>query len=622
MSTRDIKKYQRGGDVTSKPVSIVDNGGLYKSSESSYGASKELTPTTYSVTVPIFKDLEDFYGRNKDITTQRGDTLWAHEIDEELRKEPTRPLLKPYKNGDAGGVSYNYCAGEQCTARANRATNSFFTAGRIGFEPSETTKKIFGMGFSTTRVPTEEEVKNNPHFKGDSNFGSADAWDYMDAARKTSPKNIMFSAKDRAENSEGNRDKFMDHAMKGDDWVGMDIPLGSYILGSIKHLTGPGVEGVERKEGGHTARVVGFLASGEPLIADYGVVRPMSEFMNKSSITGVISVPGQEHRTFNNFSNISKVASASSTANYWSENIPKDAGQDYIGYHDGIAGSKNFIVSQLGISPDEYDRYAKIAMTIPSQESEYGNGTVYKALDWLGQTTGPSQLNMKNVSEIYKKTLKKIEDQYGKGTPQYEGAATVLYIRELNKYTKGWAKKGIDARERAYGKRVYGATDLARDVIQGTSPSGYVSDGKSLDLFGLNQDVFVYDRKIEGTGKTEKATVNLPYKQIWQDNKDYTKEVNDMLPEGLKFQYNSKGNPTIIKATYGNTIPNTLENNVFYSWQSPNALRNGDAQGNSIYYKKLVAAYKSLYGKLPSNRNGGEIIALSNRVSILNKLKK
>ena len=607
MSVRDINNYTN----TAKQVPLVQAGTVVNDVID----PPKVSGTSYKVDTPIYTGLQEFYDRNKDIKTSRvGDQLWEAQGRFDDLNSKSKSVLRDYKEGDP--LRFNYCVGEECAARANRVNNSFYNSGRVSFNSADATKTTFGMNLSTKEPPSETQKKDNPHFWGDDNFGSADSWDYMASAKETNPENIIFSALDQNTNT-------LNYANVA-DWGNYDIPIGSYVITGSNEVEDPNTGKMVKREGHHTTRVVGFLESGEPLIADYTQIKPMSQLMKsyRGQLAGIISVPGQEHRTFNNFSNISKDASAPSTANYWSENIPKDAGQDYIGYHDGIAGSKNFIVSQLGISPDEYDRYAKIAMTIPAQESEYGNGTVYKALDWLGQTTGPSQLNMKNVSEIYKKTLKKIEDQYGKGTPQYEGAATVLYIRELNKYTKGWAKKGIDARERAYGKRVYGATDLARDVIQGTSPSGYVSDGKSLDLFGLNQDVFVYDRKIEGTGKTEKATVNLPYKQIWQDNKDYTKEVNDMLPEGLKFQYNSKGNPTIIKATYGNTIPNTLENNVFYSWQSPNALRNGDAQGNSIYYKKLVAAYKSLYGKLPSNRNGGEIIALSNRVSILNKLKK
>ena len=49
------------------------------------------------------------------------------------------------------------------------------------------------MGFSTSYPPTEQQIKENPHFINDTNFGSADSWDYMDAAKKTNPSNVLFS---------------------------------------------------------------------------------------------------------------------------------------------------------------------------------------------------------------------------------------------------------------------------------------------------------------------------------------------------------------------------------------------------------------------------------------------
>ena len=598
-----LDKYQMGGSLPgasgmmysrTSGSPLIEPGKLKKAQTGVEGLTPQDNENNYEFNVgPIYDTLQSFYEKNKDLkTTRTSKQSWRGDYDDD-----TVNLLR---KDSSGNIKFNFCEGEQCAARANRVVNAFSNVGSPYFTPSDETKNEFGMGFSTSYPPTEQQIKENPHFINDTNFGSADSWDYMDAAKKTNPSNVLFSYFDEIGKATEKIDykNRNEYYAKKDDWKKYNIPMGSYIFGGVKDFTVR--ESTPEKEGAHTARVVGYLESGEPLIADYGDIVPFSEFMESRPITGIVSVPGKEQHTFERFKKLNEDANKKSDSNYWSENIPEDAGSDYVEYHRGIVETQNYMQSALNISPEKYERYAKIAMTIPAKESDYGRGKVYNYTDWMGESTGPSQLNMKNVSDKYLKTLKEIENKYGKNTPEYEGAATILYIKELDNYTKNWAKKGETSQTRPYKRREWGAKEMARETLQGQNPTGYFTNTVESGL----SDTFVYDKPIPNSDKTTREKLRLPYKQIWQDEESYTKEVNEMLPQGLSFKFQD-GERVIEKDTKGNEIPNTLEDNIFYSWQSPNTLIYGDAQGDSTYYKGLKNAYQEMYGDAPKQKYGG-----------------
>jgi hypothetical protein len=175
-------------------------------------------------------------------------------------------------------------------------------------------------------------------------------------------------------------------------------------------------------------------------------------------------------------------------------------------------------------------------------------------------------------------------------------------VKDLAKHTDRWAEKGVKAQQRPYYSRKYSAKDLVREAVQGRSPTGYLSTYHPLDA-----DSFTYDEEVEGSTQTRSKTIALPFKQVWQDEEDYTKEVQAMLPKELEFSFKD-GNRVISKRTLGNKIPNTLENNVFYGWQSPNTVRFGDAQGGSKYYNNQKGAYEKMFGLMPSKKDGGAVV--------------
>jgi hypothetical protein len=558
--------------------------------------------------VPIYKDFNDYYERNKDATTY---------VD--------KKITKLYPTGPVNVLDDNYldfvyqqdnpelnCTQEGCTARANRPiAASFFGDGSSWFQNPETTKKDFGATYSTPRKPTAEEIKKYPYMTGDEDLGSMDAWDILDQASKRYPKNVMFSnvkyAKDynndihAALNDYGSGVKTVDQI-----WKEYDIPVGSYInMGTSSPDGGHGRP--DLIAGSHTVRVVGYAADGEPLIADFGQIRKLSDpNYYRNRVAGIVSVPGKEKYTYKYFKDQEALEKKANKDPYIKDINSENYGEDYKKFHNNIVKEKNYIAAQLGVSPEKYDQYAKIALTLGGTETEFGKGTTYNIpfLDKMGESTGVAQVTESNVADKYKKTLAKYKDD----PEAYNAMAALLYVKELDAYKDKWMKSGKKAGERPYVRSDEQSLKNTIRETQGRKQQGYINSDMPLPgaIGKTGQDVFRY------TDSNDKAReIKLPYKQFWQSDEDYEKEVNDVLKKEdptLRFSAKgTKGERTIYKKTKGNTIPENLEDFVYYAWQAPNAVAYGDAQGNSNYYKKAKGIEAKLFGqKLAKKEMGGE----------------
>lgn len=535
--------------------------------------------------VPIYTDLPEFLERNKNAKTY---------IDKK-----SVPIFKGISSnvgvGDDSKKQIDYCHpdDEQCTARANRMVAAL-VPGTSYFENPDVTKKRFGADYSTAGVPTAAEVEKYPYFAGDTKFGSLDAWDIVPTAKKSYPENVLFDATSKSkkyEDVQKNRLTYKEFIKK------FDAPIGSFINTGLQHKVDE-KGNVVQAGGSHTMRVVGYLESGEPLVADYGHIKPLSESMytygdkDQPFIAGVTTVPGKEKYNFKYFKDQKELSNKPSDASYITDF--SDKSEDYKKFHDTIAKNKNYVVANLGISPDQYDEYAKIALTLGGHETEFGKGTTYKFLDWLGDSTGVAQINESNVDDKYKKTLSK----YKKGSKEYNALATVLYMNELNKYKDKWSTKGQAAQERPYKRREIDsrAKELYRNIAQGKSSAGYINSAVDSDEY-----------------RDEKGTLELPYKTPFQSDESYKKEVNAFLAKSrpdLRFDYDKKGERVIYKKTQGNKIPNTLKDFVFYAYNTPTTVMYGDAQGDSKYYQKMNSIYNNLFGgkgNVAKKEQGGSV---------------
>jgi len=628
-----LNKFQNGGDDIDDVLEDDSNNNVI-------GPFYELPEfDVIALKLPIYATPQGFYERNKDLQTYFSEKdINSGIADGDPNIIPivgNNPILIKKDFSDETGFSswnnsdvhpeYTYCTSEGCTARANRFISSQFISGSQYFQNPDKTKEYFGATFSADRPPTSDEIKRYPYAEGDTRFASLDAWDQVDAAQRNMPNNVLYSniyVPKNGKITESDINKVAEKNIPaGEIWKKYKIPIGSII--NVGGSPGNIAEGYLSKRnivaGTHTIRVVGYTDTGEPLVADYGLIRPLSLNMYgpDAYVAGIITVPGNEKFTYDYFVEKSKLRNKPpEDPDYYlkdileSENVEsnplkvfsdKKYSKEFVDFNNSIINEENELRSKLNISKEKYDQYAKIALTIAGTETEFGKGLFYKLFDKYGDSTGITQLNKKNVEGKYEETLK----SYKKGTPEYDAVSTILYIKELDKYKKEWSQKGSKAQERPFRmKEGYSIKAQAKKAVrdlQGKSSYGYEQSGGR-----LNPDTFT----------DEKGVVELPFKQPWQSEEDFTKEVNDALKEAgredLRFAFED-GKRTIFRTTLGNTIPDTLEDMVFYSWQSPSSYIYGDAQGKSDYYIKAKTIYRELFptkkkygGSLPKAQNLGQ----------------
>jgi hypothetical protein len=567
--TGEVKKMMPGNDYYFKNTDSVIEQPVTEGYVLRYqdGGS---TPTQTGVKTPIYKDLLDFYEQNKTITTY------------DKKNKKSTNLLLPYSKSDFL-LQYDYCTDKSCMTRANRVIDAFANRHSFFEDTFNKTKPNIGAPFSTNTKPTAEQVKQYPYMQGDENSGSLDSWDIAKQYKTNAPKSVVFDS----DGVESNMISYLDLKKNYAD----KIAVGSFI-GLGKHNDNGNVRA------NHTVRVVGFLQDGEPLVADQGKIAPLNEALyiwgdtGRKSISHILNVPNKDRYTYSHFKDVENSKNQKSGKVYINNlnTVPviQDGkvkqitpSKDYVDFHNTISDGKDYITKALGVDDATYDRYAKIALTLGANETSYGSSKVYKYLAPFKDSKGVAQLREQNVADKYKETL----SLYDEGSPEYNAMATMLYIKELDKYKETWMKKGKTARERVFKAQDEATMKNAVRHFQGKEQTGYISSD-----FG-NKDVF----------KDENVEISLPYKQVWQSDKDYEQEVNDYLKDKKQnstYTFRMKdGKREMVKKTKGTSIPDTLEDFVFYAWQSPNTVISGDAQGNSKYYLKNKEYYNLLFNK-------------------------
>jgi len=639
--------YPFGGVNTKTHTHMAQGGWLNKYEGGGPKAQVDVTTPEDLVNMkglgyPIYTGQKDFYDKFKDAKTFVKTKANPKGINSPFFYEPEGDAKDPLKNSwinegwdgyDDYPLRYNYqefvpstdhtpvCKGEQCTARANRAIGTmYFQTGDSFYQNPDVTKKDMGVTYTTAAAPTAAQQQQYDYMIGDKEFGSLDAWDVVQQAKKKIPKNVLYSAvvdvpKEAEEDSYARSEyveKYEKTALKAKDvWKKYDIPIGSYINVGLR-TGGPYIN--SRKDiiaGSHTLRVTGYTDEGEPLVADYGTIVPLSKSMyaddSHDFVAGIVTVPGKEKYTYKWFKEQARAASKPNTTPYVKDIKSEKYGGRYKTFHDNIVKEKNYIATKLGVDSQTYDQYAKIALTLGGVETDFGKGKVFNLpfLDSMGESTGVAQVTESNVADKYKKTLAKYKDD----PEAYNAMSALLYVRELDKYKDKWLKSGEKAGERPFNRTDESSIKNIVREAQGRKQQGYINSDIVLSGPGSNgkspQDVFRY------TDANDKPReIRLPFKQFWQSDADYEEEVNEVLKKEdptLRFSdKGDKGGRTIYKKTKGNTIPKTLEDFVYYAWQTPNAVAYGDAQGNSTYYQKAKAIQAKLFGeKLAQKKLGG-----------------
>ena len=560
-------------------------------------------------TSPVYKDLDDFYEKNRHLK-RNGKKFISKKVNDESGEMDVICEVDMV-TGNASN----------CTARANQ-TIDFMMPGRSYFESTEDTKKKLGVNYSKATAPTEEEKEKYIYFKGDTESGSFDAWDIEPVYRQSSPQNIIYSPSEEDRKTIGRGRLSMEELMK--NYKGK-IPLGSYItLGLHDEPTADGKGKQYVNKPSHSTRVVGFLESGEPLIADYGKIRPLSEssYMNNpdTEIYSITSIPGKEKHTFDSFIDQDKLFNTPNNTPYITdfENLKVNTkegvetvkgSKKFKKFHDDIVENKNKVMAYTGMSSEDYDRNAKVVLALAGQETEFGQHWVYKNIKKLGfgDSKGVSSLRMENLDNN-----EGLFDVLPKNKRLKETVGTVIHADQLYKYLKQgddfyrnqdekrYDSEGKEIEQvKAVGFRKFRRADenFITNLFRGRRQSGYINSD-----FG-KKDVF-RDGDIE---------IELP-KRFGKSKEKYTEEVNKLLAEkGLEGNYkygSDKKGSYIAKSTDGNDIAPTRENLLFYGWQSPSVVIGGDADGDSTYYKNNVKNYQDLFGSIPEDMNSGQIAAM------------
>lgn len=574
--------------------------------------------------LPIYSNRKAFFDRHKDakvtIIDEKNTT-----VDDKGRvhkkyksvpflKRGANPLIKTdyedyqfqegvVKKHPITGEDITVCIGQECTGRAAIATDVLAQRSAY-YDLSDKTKKDMDAEYFanltidefTYRDPTPEELEKYPYSRGDTKYISMDAWDIVRQMRKTNPGAVVFDAL-------GGRDYVSEDEYRSLDMLDYNNFMQRYknklAVGAYINVGNPTGGRNSTMGGSHTLRVIGWDDEKKDfLVFDYGDVKNLKEAMyvkgGNRAFWGAANIPGKEHLTIPYFRKKQELMNTPSKEKYIKglNKVPVigDDGEieyikpskSYKKFHKVLGTNKNYIVGGLGMDPDDYDRYAKIALTLGLGETK-GHNLFSQLTDMVpgSESVGPAQLVEDNVAHKYKQTLSK----YKKSSNEYNALATLLYISELDNYKDNWVELGRESQERPYKRKNMEDTHkrIARK-IQGSKNYGYFKSDSGRDFF-----------------RHDEFETKLPYKKPWQSREEYTKSVNEVLPEKFRFAYDDNGDRTIYSTTEGNqefseTLKN-LEDFVYYAWQSPNTVRYGDAQGESGYYRNMWKIHDDLFGE-------------------------
>lgn len=515
------------------------------------------------------------------------------------------PAELEYVNADNSG----YCPGGNCLENTKKGYD--MTAGRIPGIPSSNdiwTKDLKIV--STASKPSEKLVKQYPYFAGDSSFGSADSWDIHGAIVKAGGKNIYSQAKGQG--------------------VPKDIPIGAFIgwgpSGTRVSSHSDRQKGLNTKYGlqpsHHSTQVVSYNEQGEPIVYDsylgkYGSLSEISKDLQSSlgyeveNISVPKSVAGNTRDSLSKrgllrneltpySADINKLIAG--TKQGWAQikedgkmrspNVDQDALQEFA---SALHHNKGELISSLRLKNEDYDRLANTALAIAMAESEGGGALGFA--DRFGSTQGMTQLNIDNIKNDAR--LKSALDKNYKSkvsvtnllSPTSSAIATLMYLSKAEKDAKRLYEKGLKPGERSFNE------------------PGFIENFRATNSRLNKEGVFI-----------DELNKRIPYSQIPGYEENDVNKVNSYLKKMTKSDrynfVNKDGDMSLKVKTKGNNPKLTDIEKIAYMWQSPNALKTGDAEGKSEYVNKIKNYYNLLSSK--KMEQGGQLTKLDQLTNFTN----
>ena len=459
-------------------------------------------------------------------------------------------------------------------------------------------------------TPTANDIKQYPYFAGDSGSGTVDSWDIHGVIVANGGKNLFNI----------NNPTPIDYKQ---------IPVGAVIGWGPANKKDSSYSGRSKgynKQFGmqpshHSTMVTGYSETGEPIVYDGFLKKYMTLTEAKANIGSSLSYELENisapksilNNTQDNLKsqgillnyipptniNPNKILAAANQP--WAQipegsakRAPRFNKQMMTEFNSALINNKGELMRNLNISSEKYDELAKVALAISAQESE--GGGALGVID--GSTIGMTQLNPDNIfkDDKLKKAASKpyILNDGGNNilkpelikTPSGSAVATMIYLSKLDKDSERYYNEGKVPKDRSFTKN----SNIIKDALR-SNTSKYNADGFFVEEANKRIDLSPF----------EGGMLSSPDPVAAQKLLNKTAGVADKYKVSVK-----NGSLVVTMKTKGNADLSVAER-IGYAWQSPNALKSGDAQGDSVYTRRIKNYYDLLNNTTPTYRKeGGE----------------
>jgi hypothetical protein len=502
-----------------------------------------------------------------------------------------------------------YCPGGNCLETTRNAYDML--PGRIQGIP--TSSDIWSNDLkihSKKGTPTANDIKQYPYFAGDSGSGTVDSWDIHGVIVANGGKNLFNI----------NNPTPIDYKQ---------IPVGAVIGWGPANKKDSSYSGRSKgynKQFGmqpshHSTMVTGYSETGEPIVYDGYLKKYMTLTEAKANIGSSLSYELENisapksilNNTQDNLRsqgvllnyipptnvNPNKILAAANQP--WAQipegsakRAPRFNKQMMTEFNSALMNNKGELMRNLNISSEKYDELAKVALAISAQESE--GGGALGVID--GSTIGMTQLNPDNIfkDDKLKKAASKpyILNDGGNNilkpelikTPSGSAVATMIYLSKLDKDSERYYNEGKVPKDRSFTKN----SNIIKDALR-SNTSKYNADGFFVEEANKRIDLSPF----------EGGMLSSPDPVAAQKLLNKTAGVADKYKVSVK-----NGSLVVTMKTKGNADLSVAER-IGYAWQSPNTLKSGDAQGDSVYTRRIKNYYDLLNNTTPTYRKeGGE----------------
>jgi len=457
-------------------------------------------------------------------------------------------------------------------------------------------------------TPTANDIKQYPYFAGDSGSGTVDSWDIHGVIVANGGKNLFNI----------NNPTPIDYKQ---------IPVGAVIGWGPANKKDSSYSGRSKgynKQFGmqpshHSTMVTGYSETGEPIVYDGFLKKYMTLTEAKANIGSSLSYELENisapksilNNTQDNLRsqgillnyipptnvNPNKILAAANQP--WAQipegsakRAPRFNKQMMTEFNSALMNNKGELMRNLNISSEKYDELAKVALAISAQESE--GGGALGIID--GSTIGMTQLNPDNIfkDDKLKKAASKpyILNDGGNNilkpelikTPSGSAVATMIYLSKLDKDSERYYNEGKVPKDRSFTKN----SNIIKDALR-SNTSKYNADGFFVEEANKRIDLSPF----------EGGMLSSPDPVAAQKLLNKTAGAADKYKVSVK-----NGSLVVTMKTKGNADLSVAER-IGYAWQSPNTLKSGDAQGDSVYTRRIKNYYDLLNNTTPTYRKEG-----------------